>query len=415
MSLIGWWPLHDGSATDYSGNGNHGTLNGGVTTGVAGCGGLEAMSFDGTDDYVDIGAFPELSSYTVSLWVSDDEPSSGFFHEYVRIASNNDISLQKTDADEWVIFHHDGSAVHRVGSTPATSGWTHLAATWTGDTLSIHVNGSKDGAESVSGMQARGRSADYIAGSPEGNGNYSPASLADARLYSRALSDSEIQTLYEWGGADLAQPPTDGVARYALDGDATDSWGSNDGTTNGGLSWSSDAIRGQSADFDGSDDLVDLPHVPSGSELTISGWFNTDDAAKVGAIAALKYNWNHRVRTNSGNLDFSVRDPSKGNTTTINTSISPGVWYYFTAVYRSNGDMELYLNGERKATDNYSFGAAGNDDRLGHSAGDGRFFDGQLDDVRIYDYALSPSEVFQNYLWGTRGRDLRKDLVNARK
>lgn len=69
--LIGWWPLHEdsGRASDLSGNGNHGTLSGGVTQGVAGRGGLTAYSFDGVDGEVALPAQTLGNSFTVALWV----------------------------------------------------------------------------------------------------------------------------------------------------------------------------------------------------------------------------------------------------------------------------------------------------------------------------------------------------------
>jgi hypothetical protein len=40
--------------------------------------------------------------------------------------------------------------------------------------------------------------------------------------------------------------------------------------------------------------------------------------------------------------------------------------------------------------------------------------DGLIDDVRIYDRALEPWEIHEIYRWGTRGRDLRPDLVRKK-
>jgi hypothetical protein len=43
----------------------------------------------------------------------------------------------------------------------------------------------------------------------------------------------------------------------------------------------------------------------------------------------------------------------------------------------------------------------------------GEFWNGNMDDIRIYDYALDPSQVYELYRWGTFGRDMRADLVKA--
>ena len=75
--LVGWWPLNEDSgntAYDLSGNGNHGSLNGGITQGVVGKGGLTSYSFDGNDDYVDVGdsAFNLSEAISLSVWIKPD-------------------------------------------------------------------------------------------------------------------------------------------------------------------------------------------------------------------------------------------------------------------------------------------------------------------------------------------------------
>ena len=69
-SLLGWWPLNDGSgltAMDLSGQGHNGSLTNGPvwTTGYYG-GGLQ---FDGTDDYVDTDWNENLATWTICCWV----------------------------------------------------------------------------------------------------------------------------------------------------------------------------------------------------------------------------------------------------------------------------------------------------------------------------------------------------------
>jgi hypothetical protein len=72
--LVGWWPFN-GNANDISINGNHGTVNGATLTtdrfGVANM----AYSFDGVDDFIEITDNPNYSfllnnSYSVNIWFS---------------------------------------------------------------------------------------------------------------------------------------------------------------------------------------------------------------------------------------------------------------------------------------------------------------------------------------------------------
>ena len=68
--LVGLWHFDD-NALDSSGNGNDGTVYGGVGY-VAGMFD-NALSFDGTDDYVEVAHADSLdmtSAYTVEAWVN---------------------------------------------------------------------------------------------------------------------------------------------------------------------------------------------------------------------------------------------------------------------------------------------------------------------------------------------------------
>ena len=63
------------TAIDSSGNGNDGTINGATVNQIGYNGSVGAYSFDGTDDYVDIGHISSLNfsrtdNFTISCWVN---------------------------------------------------------------------------------------------------------------------------------------------------------------------------------------------------------------------------------------------------------------------------------------------------------------------------------------------------------
>ncbi|NBV09794.1 MAG: hypothetical protein EBS09_11940, partial [Flavobacteriia bacterium] len=72
--LVGWWPFN-GNANDESGNGNNGTVNGATLTQDRFGNGNQAYSFDGVDDYFDVG-INQMDSFTVSLWIKNNSFSS---------------------------------------------------------------------------------------------------------------------------------------------------------------------------------------------------------------------------------------------------------------------------------------------------------------------------------------------------
>ena len=72
QGLVAWYPF-DGNASDMSGNGNHGTVNG-ATLGTDRHGQANmAYSFDGVDDYIvsSGNTFDTQDKGTISLWFND--------------------------------------------------------------------------------------------------------------------------------------------------------------------------------------------------------------------------------------------------------------------------------------------------------------------------------------------------------
>jgi hypothetical protein len=99
--LVGYWKLDEGSGTiasDSSGNGHDGTIEGDPQW-VAGMYG-QALDFDGTDDYVDIGLgagdyFSTLNSgLTVAAWINRASSST---HDVIFGAGRNPVGTAAGD------------------------------------------------------------------------------------------------------------------------------------------------------------------------------------------------------------------------------------------------------------------------------------------------------------------------------
>ena len=79
-------------------------------------------------------------------------------------------------------------------------------------------------------------------------------------------------------------------------------------------------------------------------------------------------------------------------------------WYHVAATYdKTSGDLKLYIDGALRVTEH---GVAGNtivplteysDMRIGHSRVNNGYFDGMIDNVAIYNRALSDTEVGSNF------------------
>jgi len=204
-----------------------------------------------------------------------------------------------------------------------------------------------------------------------------------------------------------------GVSRWTLDETsgtlADDSFGSSDGTLVNGASFRSTGgpVNG-AVEFDGASDYIDVGtmDIPDGPGMAIAFWFRADDfehasarfISKATGTAEADHYW--MVGTvNSTGLRFRLR--AGGTTTTVETStgqIQAGRWYHIAATY-DGAKMRIYKDGvSLKEADktgivdtNSSVDAALGNQPAG--AGTDLGFDGLLDDVRVYNRALTTTEI----------------------
>ncbi|MHC4742662.1 MAG: LamG domain-containing protein, partial [Planctomycetota bacterium] len=201
-NLMGWWKL-DGDAFDWSGHGNHGTLNGDPvwSTGHVGSGALE---FDGTD-FVEVPHDESLtvdSEVTVMAWINAQRHNSNAGDwQGILAKSNNPRSYSfYTYAQGGVLHFSTSSAGAYVGSTSTATvplnEWVHVCAMVVGGSHRYYVNGALGG-EAASGIVLPG-TADTgtvrIGMTNEGNNGFL-GMIDDARIYNEALSEREIQVI----------------------------------------------------------------------------------------------------------------------------------------------------------------------------------------------------------------------------
>jgi hypothetical protein len=166
----------------------------------------------------------------------------------------------------------------------------------------------------------------------------------------------------------------------------------NNGTGQGGISTVADTGSGgsYSYDFDGHNDYIDLndPWNFAGN-YSYSLWINKDSGGSVQVIGNRDTNadgWLTYINLSS--VLFAYND----TTTTSNGTISNSTWYCFTVVYDGT-NLSLYKNGVLN-----SFVAASQQTASTRNAEVGRYtngaaYDGQIDDIRFYDRALTQAEI----------------------
>ncbi len=181
----------------------------------------------------------------------------------------------------------------------------------------------------------------------------------------------------------------------------------NDGTLEGDVDWVSDTPGGSGSalSFDGDADYVRIPHSESlriTGELTLTAWAKetvVHPYAKI--ISRRSGNYFYFLGVDNGHPYGGVGDGSTYAVTGKSLLSSLNQWNHLAFVYNNaDNKMFLHFDGTEKETDvslslpaqpgvALSIGA--------DSGGTSGFFNGVIDDVRIFDKALTASEIRDIY------------------
>ncbi|MHC4241288.1 MAG: LamG domain-containing protein [Planctomycetota bacterium] len=188
-----------------------------------------------------------------------------------------------------------------------------------------------------------------------------------------------------------------------------------DGTLLGDPQWVAEMIGSGALSFDGSDGLVDIGHDESldmMEELTITAWVNVSDLStyyflvckQPSGTAGDNYPGNYEFRTeaNTGDLQFGHQEAEGEQYTFYNseTSITAEQWYHVAVSFTKGGLVEFYIDGvpAGSAEQLTNFGILNEEPvRIGGRKDGYSFFNGILDDVRLYDRALSADQIQKLY------------------
>lgn len=221
--LVGYWPLHEdsgGTAYDFSGSNNDGTVNG-ATQGATGLLGTTAYSFDGTDDYVDTGyngaAFYN-NQWAFSAWIkwttTDSENFAGVRDSSaipsLQFRIGHAGGTNTTSAGDLACLFRDNNSNYLVWGTSGESfndgNWHHvvfIANDLPNENVTLFVDGVENSSissnESPSFTSGSFSSNFALGGALESGSINSPADvdIAEVRIYDHALTQSEIQYLYD--------------------------------------------------------------------------------------------------------------------------------------------------------------------------------------------------------------------------
>jgi hypothetical protein len=211
------------------------------------------------------------------------------------------------------------------------------------------------------------------------------------------ISDALLNGLVGWWKFDEGS----GTVAYDSSGNG------NDGNLTNGPTWTDGQIGG-ALSFDGVDDYVTMGDRTGEARFhnSVSYWFRAYQFNNAEMISKSSPAQGLEILFYNGGLKFFLMtgDVSENKVISFSTgNLNLNQWYHVTAVQFGQGGlpMHFYINGELVGSD-VTPETISDADKLyvGRWNADGRLYNGLIDDVRIYDRALSAEEVQALYNLG---------------
>ncbi|OGC47516.1 hypothetical protein A2886_03265 [candidate division WWE3 bacterium RIFCSPHIGHO2_01_FULL_42_13] len=420
----------------------------------------KALLFDGVNDYASVPTSSSLdftTGFTLSAWIyrssTQVSADSAIISKISNSPHNGYMLYYNSNTVDFYI--NQGNRANSTTTIPANE-WTHVMGVWDGTNAKIYINGRLDVSSAYSTAPTSSSEPFYI-------GKYSTnlqrnftGGIDDVKVFNSALTASQVKLEYNQGQSLVlgAISDTSGItggnvasnsasAQYCIPGDTTscsspvgewhfeehqgttanDSSGNeNTGTLTGNATWAQGKY-GSGLTFDGNGDYV---NAGTGSSISITGAITVEAWVKVAvlpsdsndySIVAKDKNTGGRAYTldlasnGAGASKFRFYVNGGGNLSTNEvdgpTNVQTNTWYHVVGTYVPSTSMHIYINGVLAdtntvtsplssiptATANLTIGAR-------EYSGVEAYFNGVIDEPRIYNYSRSASQVVWDYNQG---------------
>ncbi|KUK77512.1 MAG: hypothetical protein XD93_0281 [candidate division WS6 bacterium 34_10] len=403
-------------------NGNHDATPIGTTSTIGKI--RYGRSFNGTtSDYISVPhssgfSFDRTTHYTLEAWIKTSSTATQrIMAKLNQVApyTGYDIAIVNNKIRTHLIGTWSTSAIQVDGSTTVTDGkWHHVVVTYDGSSSASGIKIYVDGALETPTVGNNNLTTSTTNTTPftiglRNNGDTPFNGLIDeVVLYSMDLTSSEV------------------LSRYREGLDIKDSSGNNNhGTGNGyGTAYVNNAKVGTAIEFDGdaSGDHVNggpVTNYSATTALTVSAWVYADSAPTTQGRTAVStyeyvsssenYGWNFGAIWTTPRFEFHICDGGTADNIVYDpTYFSENIkeWVHYVGVYSGSNYLRLYKNG--KMIDEQTTGVAssisyytGTDLIFGRRSVDAQsYWDGALDEVRVYNTAIGEDEVERLYSLG---------------
>lgn len=339
---------------------------------------------------------PTATPFAVNLWAKHLSSQSGAFTMINQDKSMGSMfSIEKSATGTIIIGEGWGDTGHNYPDDDQWHMFTVVAGT--GNTI-LYIDGEyiQDYGSSIMSPDLSG----FVIGATTSfTGNFN-GYIDDVRVFSCELMPTDVQQLYNEGNYSLVACLE---ADYLLENNTNDVTGnSHDGL---GTALTSTANRFGVSDraylFNGSSSKISIPSTgfDFSTGVTFAAWVKPNSVKESGIVSFMDES-SYGIRLTTGDEISPYFKLQVGNTSVYNYAEAfetyyPNNWYHVAASYDPTmGDMLVYVNGQPLGMNmemgTYDFSGTAFIGQLESGLG---YFDGIIDDVKIYDCVLDATDI----------------------
>jgi len=421
---VGEWKMDEKTGTnayDTSGNGNTAVLAPGSnqptwSTGKIG----SSLSFDG-GDYTTItnnSTLQPTSAITVEAWVKMNSFTDSWLisNQKSTYDANFGYELREDTPTNGFLFRvgNGTTSSSRASATGLSTGvWYHVVGVFDGSNTFIYLNGVGSTGGALTGpIDYTGVASSMYIGQRSDNAFRTNGYIDNVRIFNYARTPAQIAWDYNRGGPvgwwkmDECQGTTaNDSSGNGNTGTITEpGLGSNVGvgtcTGSSGTMWKDGATGkfNSSLEFDGTDDRVSIPTSVSLPKITVSAWIKTSTSTE--QYITERSNSSYYFATGgaaAGKVCFYLAGASPSWLCSSNR-VDDGSWHHVVGTYDGTNKI-VYVDGKNVASiggsgDISSGGSNAINIGVRNNAGSYvNYFNGQIDDVKIYNYGMTPTQI----------------------
>jgi hypothetical protein len=439
---VGFWRFDEGQGTtakDSSQNGNFATLSGAslpTWQTEDQCVSVKCLYFGGATSYVDLGTKAALNTttgnFTLAAWIRTTQTTEGHIISRGGGGGVNAAVFRIGNTVGKVNCRISDSAAVDSRQTVNDGQWHYVVCSVDRSGLSsVYIDGRLDYSVDISAKSANSISDSNWAIGVEnlaGKSHYFNGFIDEPKIYNYARSASQVKTDYlnsgisHGDGTSLGSDPRN--AYKALNQGLVGYWKLNessgtrsDSSGNGYTLSDWNTVTSNPGKFDKAGQftranseslyIADNANLSVTGDYTVSGWFyqDTNTSGDRCMICKADVFGSKRefllLRATSGPLQFYISNDGTNTASVTSSEFSntASAWNFVVAWYDStNKTINLQVNGGKVDTTAYSLTPYDSDSQFMIGGGGNTlttalsFFDGRIDDVRVYKRVLSPAD-----------------------